>query len=251
MIKPFPKRQDDLGDVTDLQQDNLSVAALFTVNEDGTINQDPRGKFLLNPTSVEDAKTSNWNPQSTPGQSDAPLQWMGGSPRTVSFTALVTAETSDLVIQGLDKPNAPTQNSGLLGKIFTGSIASAFAKVIDPPPPRSLDSTGEFKALDISGVLNYYRSLLYPVYDNPKNPQRLESSPPLLVFLNGSSVAKFPYGVAGENLRIHDNHDLWVLTSLKIKITKQSPNLAPIEAEVDFQLMQYNIKSFDRRRFLE
>lgn len=253
MIKPFPKRKGQIGDVTELQQNSLSVAALFTVNRDGSINQDSRGKFLLNPSSINESKSANWNPQSTPGQSDPVLQWLSNGPRIVTFQALVTAETSDLTIEGLEPPNKPPQNSGDLGKVFNGTIASAFAKVIDPPPLRRAVGSGQvqnFAALDISILLNYYRSLMYPVYDNVRNPKTLQQSPPLLVFLNGSTVAKFSYGSNSDVFRIHDNHDVWVLTNLRIKITKQTPNLAPMEATVDFELTQYNIKSFDRRRFL-
>jgi len=49
--------------------------------------------------------------------------------------------------------------------------------------------------------------------------------------------------------RISSQDDIWVVTNLRIKITKQLPNMSPMEAIVSFELTQYNIKSFDRRRF--
>lgn len=251
MIRPFSKRKDDLADVTHLQQNTVSVSGLFTVNSDGSIEFNDLGKFLLNPDSIEESQAANWNTQSTPGQSGPVLQWMNNGARVVSFKALVTADTSDLVIDGLQEPTPkPKSNSGLLGKVFSGTIASAFAKVADPAPQRVLTGVAPDlgSPLDISARLNYYRSLLYPLYDNKNNPKRLVQSPPLLVFYSGSSVSKHPYGRQG---RVSDQHDMWVLTSLRIRISKQLPNLAPMEAEVDFQLTQYNIKSFDRRRFLE
>jgi hypothetical protein len=252
MIKPLPKNRADLADVTDLQQDEVSVAGLFVIDREGKIEINEEGKFLLNPTTIEESKSVNWNLTQTPGQSDPILQWLSSGPRTISFKAIVTADTSDLIIDGLQEPNKSKGNSGLLNKVFSGTIASAFAKVADPPAPRVLIGTPtDFGSpLDISRRLNYYRSLAYPVYDNIKNPRRLRQSPPLLAFYSGSSVSKFPYGV-GTEPRVSDQHDMWVLTNISIKITKQLPSLAPMEAEVDFQLTQYNVKSFDRRRFLE
>jgi len=61
----------------------------------------------------------------------------------------------------------------------------------------------------------------------------------------GKAVTKYPYGQ-----KITSQHDLWVITNLEIQITKFLPNLAPMEAVVTFQLTQYNIRSFDRKRFL-
>jgi hypothetical protein len=43
--------------------------------------------------------------------------------------------------------------------------------------------------------------------------------------------------------------DLWVVTDLRIKITKQLPNLAPMEAIVSFQLTQYNRRTKDQNDF--
>lgn len=243
-IRP-PKRiptADNVGDVSSDFTDNLRVSALFTVDDEGYVEVRQTGIFLLNPSTVEENKKANWVQQATPGNSDPVLQWLSSGPRTVSFDALVTADTSDF-ISAAKKPGKEEDRSKL-SQIFTGSIASAFAKTVTPPP-RVQDPGDENPSLDISNYLNYYRSLLYPVYDDISNPRRLQKSPPLLVFMHGSSVNKF---VAGD--RITANNDLWVLTDLRIRITKQLPNLAPMEATVSFQLMQYNIRSFDGRRFL-
>lgn len=244
-IRP-PKRTKTMDNVANVSTDftsNLRVSALFTVDNEGLVETPQTGIFLLNPSTLEETKKANWVQQTTPGNSDPVLQWLSSGPRMVSFDALVTVDTSDF-ISAAKKPGKEEDRSSL-NKIFTGSIASAFAKTVTPPSPRIQNPGDENPSLDISNYLNYYRSLLYPVYDDLDNPRMLRSSPPLLVFLNGSSVNKFASGT-----RITSNSDLWVLTDLRIRITKQLPNLAPMEATVSFQLMQYNIRSFDRRRFL-
>lgn len=233
-------RQGSLANVTEDRKEELQVAALFAVDKDGKILKDTVGKFLLNPTTVNESKTSNWTQTQTPGNSDPVLQWMSGGPRTVSFQALVTADTSSYVSESDFKPGKEQDPLKKLS-IFSGTIASAFFKVAKPEPRMPTD---RFTNLDISSYLNYYRSLLYPIYDNKDNPKRLQGSPPLVVLYMGSAIAKLPYGET-----INSQQDLWVVTSINIKITKQTPNLAPMEATVDFQLTQYNIRSFDRRRF--
>lgn len=245
-LKPYNRvpTLDNIADVSKEQTENLKVAALFTVAQDGTVEKREAGIFLLNPNTWEENKKSNWVTHQTPGNSDPVLQWLSSGPRTISFDALVTADTSDFVSAAKKQPGE-TKDRSLLSKVFTGSIASAFAKVTTPPP-RQQEPGSQNTSLDISNYLNYYRSLLYPVYDSVETPRRLRQSPPLLVLMNGSAINKF---AAGQ--RISAQNDLWVLTDLRIRITKQLPNQAPQEATVSFQLMQYNIRSFDSRRFLQ
>lgn len=54
----------------------------------------------------------------------------------------------------------------------------------------------------------------------------------------GNTLSNEPYG---EVLKPSD--DIWVVTSLRIRITKQLANLSPMEAVVSFQLTQYTIRS--------
>jgi hypothetical protein len=244
-----PKRQisvDNAADLSSDQIDNLRIAGLFRINQDGTIEKTRQtALFLLNPTSIEESKNSNWTQQNNPGQSDPILQWVSGGPRVLNFQALVTADTSDFVAQAIKPGENLAQKKDNLAKVFSGTIASAFAKVTAPPPKRLTTTPLSSDPLDISDYLNYYRSLLYPIYDNFQNPKSLRGSPPLLAFFSGSSINKYKYGD-----KISSQHDLWVLTNLRIRITKQLPNLAPMEAEVDFELTQYTIKSFSADRFL-
>lgn len=222
----------------------LRKAALFRVDKEGNIQKNRAGVFILNPSSYEESKSANWVQQQVPGQSDPVLQWVNSGARTVSFEALVTADTSYFDSNVVTKPGEETDPvKKTLNQI--GEIASAFFKITLPPPRQTTQVTAnKGDSLDISEYLNYYRSLLYPTYDNATNPNKLRYSPPLLVLYAGKSIIKVPY----EN-RVSSQHDLWVLTDLKIRITKQLPNLAPMEATVQFTLVQYNVRSFDTNRF--
>jgi hypothetical protein len=68
----------------------------------------------------------------------------------------------------------------------------------------------------------------------------------LLTLWAGSTFTKNAYSV---NDAVRNSDDLWVLSNLTIKVTKQLPNLAPLEATVTFQLIQYTIKPFSTTRF--
>lgn len=236
---------DNVGDVTREQTNGLRVAALFPVTPEGNVLRPSTGLFLLNPSSYEESKSANWVQQVTPGQSDPPLQWLNSGARTVRFQALVTADNSDFVAGSNRIPGEESDENGFLGRIFSGSIASAFARTATPSTRVSANDSSSATALDISNYLNYYRSLLYPVFDNIENPRNLRQSPPLVVLMSGSAINKFQIGD-----RISSQSDVFVVTNLRIRVTKQLPNLAPLEAEVDFELVQYNIRSFSRDRFL-
>mgnify|MGYP006303782235 CR=1 FL=1 len=125
-----PKRIPTLDNVADVSKDlteNLKVTALFTVSPEGFVERTEAGIFLLNPNTWEEAKKANWVTQKVPGQSDDVLQWLSSGPRTVSFDALVTADTSDFVSAAKKQPGENNDRRSLT-KIFTGGIASAFAK---------------------------------------------------------------------------------------------------------------------------
>jgi len=233
---------DQLANAYSKNDGTLKAAALFTVGITGEIERTETGIFLLNPTSITEGKAANWIQQNVPGQSDPVLQWASSGARTLNFQALVTADTSDYVSGQKIKPGQSSKNP--LDRLDTviGGIASKFFKVA---APQARQDTPDKTELDISAFLDYYRSLLYPVYDKQENPRRLTGSPPLCVLYMGKAVTKYPYGQ-----KITSQHDLWVITNLEIQITKFLPNLAPMEAVVTFQLTQYNIRSFDRKRFL-
>lgn len=243
-----PKRLDTLDNLAGgkkIQGETLQVAGLFPIDIKGEVKIQDAGIFMLNPTSWQESKSANWVEHSVPGQSDPVLQWISSGPRVLTFDALVTADTSDF-ISGQKKPGEETDPLKK-ATTFIGSIAAAFFKV-PAPSPRQVSDDDRGTNLDISNYLNYYRSLLYPVYDKVDKPGKLRGSPPLLVLYAGNAFNKLPLG--GPGTRVGPESDLWVLTDLQINITKQLPNLAPMEATVSFKLMQYNVRSFDRNRFL-
>lgn len=243
-LKQLPKRKthNNLGSGSDANVE-FKKAALFKIAPDGTILKNDAGVFLLNPSTYDDAKSVNWAQQTVPGQSDPILQFISGGARTVTFDALITADTAYFDSGVTTKPGTET-DPFKKGLTAISDIASSFFKIAVPPAKQEVNPGPKAGSLDITNYLNYYRSLLYPKYDNARVPNKLRNSPPLLVLWAGSAIAKIKY-----ETRISSNHDLWVLTDLKIKVTKQLPTLAPMEAVVSFTLIQYNVRSFDGRRF--
>jgi hypothetical protein len=221
-------------------------AALFKVDISGKIlNKNVEGIFLLNPATWDESKASNWIQHNIPGQSDPVFQWTSSGPRTVTFDALVTTETSDYKVSAGEKESEKATPKKTLQAVADYAV-SLFNVSVPTPPPTSQYTKNE-DILDISNRLNYYRSLAYPSYTDPNAkgvPSRLKSSPPLLVLFAGNSLSSLAYSD-----RITNKQDVWVLTNYTIRITKQLSNLIPIEAVVSFTLVQYNIRSFDSNRF--
>ena len=229
----------------------LKKAALFKVDIAGNIIADPLGIFHLNPSAFNESKTANWVQNTIPGQSDPVMQWVSSGARTLTFDALVTADTSDFTVNESKKATEKAKPKNVKEAVAT--YAMKLFKVPIPPPRSTQVVLKNSEVLDISDSLDYYRSLMYPTYSDPSGkgvPQRLKASPPLLVLLAGSGIAKLAYSISADSKgKITNKHDVWVLSDLRINITKQLPNLAPMEATVSFTLMQYNIRSFDRHRF--
>lgn len=240
--KAVKKRKDILANPGEFNVSDLFSAGLFPVEPDGRINLKKPGYFLLNPDSWEENKAGGWVHHSSPGQSDPILQWLSSGPRTVSFDALVTA---DISAEKAEEKPAKEDDPIKAALEYIGDTAASFFKTTVPKPqPSSKNKVNSSReVLDISNYLNYYRSLLYPVYDRVNDPKSLNHSPPLLVLFAGSSISNSSYDING---KIKNSQDLWVLNNLKIRITKQMPNLAPMEAVVSFQLIQYTIKSRHR-----
>lgn len=223
----------------------LHRAALFKVDITGQIlNKNSEGIFLLNPASYDENKSVKWVSHEVPGQSDPIFQWVSSGARTLTFDALVTGDTSD----NLAKPEKEQKKAAPKSQVeAVASLALSFFKINIPPPRNASPTIKNSEILDISDRLDYYRSLTYPKYADPNSkgvPGRLQASPPLLVLLAGTSISRLPY-----SKRITNKHDVWILTDLRIKVTKQLPNLAPMEAIVTFTLSQYNIRSSDSNKF--
>lgn len=220
----------------------FTTAAICKVLPNNKIDlENPFAKFLLNPSTWDEHKTTNWIMHNIPGESDPVLQWAGGGPRTITVDALVTKDQS-----GFDLVNPPDPVGKLVDQALTvvGNIASSFLGVNVPAIGDLLPigSKGEGENLSIDSYLNYYRSLLYPLTENDK--ATLAGSPPLVALFVGKSLSK---NMASADISV--DTDLWVVTDLRIKITKQLPNLAPMEATVSFQLTQYNRRTKDQNDF--
>lgn len=220
--------------LADTQQNNknLLVAGIFKVTQSNKIDvQNSLGRFLLNPSTWEEHKSSNWIAHNIPGQSDPIMQWTSGGARTVTFDALVTKDNSgyDLTVPNL------TDNLISKGAAILGNIASSFLGITVPAIGDLLPigDQGEGEELSIDEYLNYYRSLLYPLTSDDKTV--LLGSPPLIAIFAGRTLSMSMD--AGGSIGL--DTDLWVLTDLRIKVTKQLPNLAPLEATVSFQLTEY------------
>lgn len=220
---------------------NLNSAALYIINNNGTLATNiPQAQFLLNPENYNDSKANvGWVGNVVPGQSLPVYQWTAGGPRVISFEALVTKDTS--YFNRIDGKAASDLAGSLLNKGLTavGSIASNFLGV--PIPSGQLlallngsnKNNGRFN-YDISDLLDYYRSMYAPTYDGSKIIQ----SPPLLYLFNGidEATSEIPS-------TIDSTSEVFILTNLDIKITKQLPDLTPMEAMVSFQLEQYPLTS--------
>lgn len=215
----------------------IKQAGLFTVDDKGVVNTNSvYGLFLLNPSSFDDSKSSNWVQQAVPGQSDPVLQWVSSGARTLTFDAFITKDTSILVGES-QKKNYEESYQNSVKELFAG-LAGSFAKVQEAQfKVASVPIQGD---LSITRNLDYYRSLLYPLYEKDGDRRKLKSSPPRLVLLVGDTLyntIKGPGAVTSKDVT-------WVLTELKVKVTKMLPNLTPMEAIVSFTLVAYNQESF-------
>ncbi len=201
---------------------------------DTTSSSSDKGLLWLNPESIDDEKSSNWIATQVPGQSNPIMSWASGGPRNITFEALVTKDTSDFLNAAAD-PLAGVIDNAVSA---VGNIASAFAGISLPSISGLLGSAkpGPGEELSIENNLNYYRSLLYPTYVGG----RLYSSPPLCVLAFGRMLGSRNSIPADD---ITSAHDLWVLTSLRIKVSKSLPNLTPMEAVVSFTFSQYAMAS--------
>ena len=211
----------------------LLKAALFKVDNTGRILNDSvqdqqLGLFLLNPTTWEETKTANWIQNQVPGQSDPILQWLSSGPRQITFDALVTMDTSEFIKQRNIQAN---QGSSNFIQNVSANIAAKFFNTALPAPRVNNTNQTSAQLLSIAPKLNYYRSLVYPLYDDITNPTKVMSSPPLIVLYSGGTFSTSGYG---DKIRASD--DLFVVTNLTIRITKQLPNLEPMEATVSFQI---------------
>lgn len=214
----------------------------------GVIDSDnPYGIFLLNPDSFEESKSSNWAIQNIPGQSDPIYQWVSGGPRVIRFDALITRENSQTNPDNIVKKDNDSAKNIITN--LAAPIAQTISKttsLISNAKDTISSITGTFESkklkptMSIDNELNYYRSLLYPIYKN----NILRSSPPLIALYTGRALNREAYGA-----KVDKNSELWIVTNLKIKHTKFLPDMSPMEAIVSFELSQYTINTVNQTDF--
>lgn len=226
-------------------QGALNKVVIARVGSDGKVDNTytATGTLLLNPESMEESIVSNWTPNAVPGQSLPPLYWANGGPRTVSFDALVTRDTSDFM-----KPTTqadPLAAAVSVGINAVGSIASSFLGVKVPPLGDlfgSLTDPTAGEQLGITDKLAYYRALCFPNYAQGI----IDTSPPLVVLYYGKTLG---HDKTTPTTQLSPDSDVWVLVDLKIRFTKWLPNMTPMEATCSFRFLQYPIIPLSRGHF--
>ena len=233
----------------------LRTFGLFALDKDGIVDSKKKvidkGTFLLNPATFEESKTSNWSPQNVPGQSNPVYQWVSGGARQITFEALVTRDNFHA---GSSESGDILSNLAGAALNAVGGIASELAGV-SLPPLASLfpgPDPGSGTALSIVDKLDYYRSLLHPIYT--QGHTSLYQAPPLVVLAAGSTFAGVPTPLDGPiappSTKASGSYvPVFIVTSLNIRITKQLPNLDPMEAMVNFTLQEYAIRPISSLNF--
>jgi len=185
------------------------------------------GQFYLNPTTWNDSKETKWVKHMVPGMSDPHQQWVAGGPRTITFEALVTRDVSSSESKN-KKDKTSVINTSRKNSVVAG-IASAVQQIEGLTSSEAILQQGEregsFLNLDITEKLNYYRSLLYP---NVVSSANRVSSPPNLVRL-----------IVGSTLGQRTQTARFVVDKIEIRVTKQFPDLRPMEAVVVFTLTEF------------
>lgn len=203
---------------------NLRKAGIYLADKN-TQRTITLGQFFLNPTTWSESKSSNWVKQNIPGTSDPHQQWVSGGARTVSFEALVTNDLAEgHVASGTQNSfkNTTANSTSIIKRV--GAIALKTFNIAGT----DLNTTNEVRSsgaldLDITDKLNYYRSLCYPNLTTDKN--KVDSAPPFVILDVGSTLS---------------NRDAkYVVDKIDITITKQHPDLTPIEAKVSFTLTEF------------
>lgn len=192
------------------------------------INLDSVSSFFLNPSSYTESKAANWVVQNVPGLSDPHQQWTSSGARTITFEAYVSNDLAEGHVNtkasDARKNNAANKTSVIkrLGKIATrvfnvgGLDLNGVAQV----------NNNAGLSLDISEKLNYYRSLCYP--DLQSDANRVDSAPAFVKLKVGTTFGKRTLNTA-----------IFVVNKVDIIITKQYPDLTPIEAKVTFTLTEF------------
>lgn len=193
-------------------------------------------ELLLNPDAISESKAANWIQQQVPGQSDPLLQWVNGNERVVTFTALVTRDVAQnptltqttrtervTFIEG-DEASAGLEIVNGISST-TANILSGLARpdIIRGPADEVRTRTW---IKSIQSNLDYYRSLLAP----RKSSRKFQLKAPPLVRLEMGDILGSEQVVKRQR---------WVMLSYDFNITKFTPQLEPMEAQVTFTFIEY------------
>lgn len=225
------------------------------VAKDGVTSSELQ-RVLVNPQAITETKAANWAKKYIPGKSDPVLQWINGTEKVISFSAIVTKDLAEnntvryisgyqnkLITNGsIEQTGNLELTSGNINSYEASIIKGLFSRYAQSNEPLSIpgsattqDSLGvlagrassvannKYWPISIANHLEYYRSLVLPRTSN-----RNQSKPPPLVGLR-----------MGDILSNRDQDTDWILLQYNFNITKFNPELVPIEAEVQFTFIEY------------
>ena len=195
--------------------------------------------LLLNTNSVSEGKSANWVKHMVPGQSDPIMQWVNGTEKTISFTAMVTKDIASnftvdqykdsdswtLVIEPeLEQKfqNTTTVQATVLTDTFSQAQFTDFARSVD---------TERYWTRSIQPQLDFYRRLLMPRQGaTATSPVK---TPPLVYLRMGTILGA----------RAEVENQKYLLLSYNMNITEYSPELEPTKASVTFTFVEYHDKN--------
>ncbi len=218
----------------DLSAPSVVKMAIIPVNEPFNSNN----VLLLNTNSVTESKAANWVKHYIPGQSDPLLQWINGSERTITFSAMVTKDIAanptvtkfanggvwQLVIQ-------PELNEQF--KIAEDYNASRLSSLASESAAGQIDSgeiASSYWSRSIQPQLDFYRSLVIP---RKGTSAAFPKTPPLVQLRMGTIL-----GTADDSAK-----QKFILINYQMTITEYSPQLEPTKANVNFTFVEYVPKS--------
>lgn len=198
---------------------------------------------LLNPETISEQKSANWARQNIPGQSDPLLQWISGSERVVSFSLKLSLDTAhNPTVSGPDGANDLTIASVTVGDevggfefagtsipVYEGAILASISN--EPIFESALQQSKPFSwSLSIQNYLDYYRSLLVPRKSSRRNKLK---APPLVQLKMGTLLG---------NINTTESAK-WFVAGYSFNISRYTPDLRPIEADVSLTFIEYKDRS--------
>lgn len=218
----------------DLSAPEVLKMAIIPVNEPYS----PNNTLLLNTNSITESKSANWVKHYVPGQSDPLMQWISGTEKTISFSALVTKDIAsnptvnkddngtqwELVIQPElyeRYANADDVPASILDSVNTNQVTAFLSESVSITKP-----VRPYWTRSIQPQLDFYRSLVIP---REGSSSSLSDTPPLVHLRMGT--------ILGERASIESQQ--YILLNYNMNITEYSPELEPTKAIVSFTFVEY------------